>query len=65
MAAFSGAVSIGELNDFIAPSQACVVNLEGTKLSTLQDNDVSDHDAPVGAYMHTCYSMPTEADRLS
>ncbi len=25
--AFSGAVKLGDLNDFIAPSQACVVNL--------------------------------------
>ena len=24
---FSGAVKLGDLNDFIAPSQACVVNL--------------------------------------
>ncbi|PSC72354.1 cytosolic Fe-S cluster assembly factor narfl [Micractinium conductrix] len=32
MAAFSGAVKIGDLNDFIAPSQACVVSLEGGKL---------------------------------
>lgn len=30
---FSGAVKIGDLNDFIAPSQACVVTLEGNKLS--------------------------------
>jgi hypothetical protein len=28
MAAFSGAVKIGDLNDFIAPSQACVVALQ-------------------------------------
>lgn len=25
--AFSGAVKLGDLNDFIAPSQACVINL--------------------------------------
>jgi hypothetical protein len=29
--AFSGAVKIGDLNDFIAPSQACVVSLQGQK----------------------------------
>lgn len=29
MAQFSGAVKIGDLNDFIAPSQACVVSLNG------------------------------------
>lgn len=31
MAQFSGAVKIGDLNDFIAPSQACVVSLQGSK----------------------------------
>ena len=30
---FSGAVKIGDVNDFIAPSQACVVSLEGGKLA--------------------------------
>jgi hypothetical protein len=30
MANFSGAVKIGDLNDFIAPSQACVLNLDGS-----------------------------------
>ena len=30
---FSGAVKIGDLNDFIAPSQACVVSLEGGKFA--------------------------------
>jgi hypothetical protein len=31
MANFSGAVKIGDLNDFIAPSQSCVLNLDGSK----------------------------------
>ena len=31
MAGFSGAVRLADLNDFIAPSQACVVNLEDLK----------------------------------
>lgn len=30
MAQFSGAVKIGDLNDFIAPAQACIVNVDGT-----------------------------------
>lgn len=30
MAQFSGAVKIGDLNDFIAPSQACIVNVDGS-----------------------------------
>lgn len=40
--AFSGAVRIGDLNDFIAPSQACVVSLQGSKVS------LSAEDAQVG-----------------
>jgi hypothetical protein len=33
MAQFSGAVKLNNLSDYIAPSQACVVNLKGGKLS--------------------------------
>jgi hypothetical protein len=29
---FSGVVKLGDLNDFIAPSQACIVNLNGGKI---------------------------------
>lgn len=36
---FSGAVKIGDLNDFIAPSQACVVSLSGGKLVGVGDGD--------------------------
>lgn len=28
---FSPALRLGDLNDFIAPSQACVISLKGTK----------------------------------
>lgn len=38
--AFSGAVKIGDLNDFIAPSQACVVSLQGGKLEVAADAEV-------------------------
>lgn len=38
MAAFSGAVTISDLDDFIAPSQACVVNLQGNKIKEEDDN---------------------------
>ena len=31
MAKFSGAVRIGDVNDFITPAQACVLNLEDVK----------------------------------
>jgi hypothetical protein len=36
MAQFSGAVKLADLNDFIAPSQACVVNIHGQKDKALQ-----------------------------
>ena len=38
--AFSGAVKIGDLNDFIAPSQACGVSLQGGKLEPAADAEV-------------------------
>jgi len=40
MASFSGAIRIGDLNDFIAPSQACVVSLNGNKLETKDEQEV-------------------------
>jgi len=33
MTQFSGAVKLGDLNDFINPSQACIVALEGARRS--------------------------------
>ncbi|BDA43699.1 Cytosolic iron-sulfur assembly component 3 [Coccomyxa sp. Obi] len=36
MAQFSGAVKLADLNDFIAPSQACVVNINGRKEGAIQ-----------------------------
>lgn len=41
MASFSGAIRIGDLNDFIAPSQACVVFLNGNKLEAKDEHEVS------------------------
>lgn len=41
MAKFSGAVTVTDLNDFIAPSQACVVNLDGGKLQNASETFVS------------------------
>lgn len=43
MAEFSGAVRLGDFNDFIAPSQSCVVSLDGAKKAKLlvQLEDVS------------------------
>jgi hypothetical protein len=36
MATFSGVVRIGDVNDFIVPSQACVLNLDGRQVETAQ-----------------------------
>lgn len=38
MASFSSALKIGDLNDFIAPSQDCIVTLSG-KSSHVEIND--------------------------
>lgn len=35
---FSTAVKLGDLNDFIAPSQACVVNISGKPVQQTQDD---------------------------
>ncbi|KAK9826721.1 hypothetical protein WJX81_001163 [Elliptochloris bilobata] len=40
MAQFSGAVKLADLNDFIAPSQACVVTMSGDKVAELPSDDV-------------------------
>ena len=39
MAQFSGAVKLADLNDFIAPSQACVVTLSGKKIGELPSDE--------------------------
>jgi len=36
MGQFSGAVKLADLNDFIAPSQACVVSIHGKKEGQIQ-----------------------------
>ena len=42
MSSFSGAVKLADLNDFIAPSQACVVNLKDLKEKPIpQDVEVT------------------------
>ena len=52
MAQFSGAVKLADLNDFIAPSQACIVNVNGSGKAQLQ-LDSSDFDLrpEVGAHL--------------
>lgn len=42
MSNFSGAVKLQDLSDFIAPSQACVVKLDGSKKLDLQADDVGE-----------------------
>jgi hypothetical protein len=39
MAQFSGAMKLADMNDFIAPAQACVVTLNGAKLDELPSDD--------------------------
>ena len=39
MAQFSGAVKLADLNDFIAPSQACVVTMSGKKIENLPSDE--------------------------
>ena len=41
MSNFSGAIKLGDLSDFIAPSQACVVKLDGSKV-TLDTKDLGE-----------------------
>ena len=38
---FSGTVKLGDLNDYIAPAQACVVALQGGKLAPGQDDSAA------------------------
>eukprot|EP00208_Stichococcus_sp_RCC1054_P005795 CAMPEP_0206141238 /NCGR_PEP_ID=MMETSP1473-20131121/12200_1 /ASSEMBLY_ACC=CAM_ASM_001109 /TAXON_ID=1461547 /ORGANISM="Stichococcus sp, Strain RCC1054" /LENGTH=46 /DNA_ID= /DNA_START= /DNA_END= /DNA_ORIENTATION= len=33
MSSFSGTIKLGDLSDFIAPSQACVVKADGGKVT--------------------------------
>ena len=42
MSHFSGAVKLQDLSDFIAPSQACVVKLDGSKKLELQADDIGE-----------------------
>lgn len=42
MGKFSGAVKLQDLSDFIAPSQACVVKLDGSKKLDLQADVVGE-----------------------
>ena len=59
MAQFSGAVKLADLNDFIAPSQACVVNVDGSKKATLK-LDSSDFDIRPEVCGEVDYPQPCE-----
>lgn len=51
---FSGAVRLADLNDFIAPSQACVVNLKGSnKLQEEASDDVQLQPRPAKGFTQT------------
>lgn len=58
MAQFSGAVKIGDLNDFIAPSQACVVSLQGQQKQT-PSNAAAAAAAKVGAVYQVPCTHPS------
>ena len=47
MAQFSGAVRIGDVSDFIAPTQACVVNLDGSQKAAAPVRVFLPHRRPV------------------
>jgi hypothetical protein len=57
MAQFSGAMKLADLNDFIAPSQACVVTLNGTKLDDLPSDDA----LPVRLGRQVCKHVSSQA----
>lgn len=67
--AFSGAVKIGDLNDFIAPSQACVVSLQGGKLEPAADAEVQlqqrPHGGGGGGFSQTLPAAPDQAVKVS
>ncbi|KAL4424954.1 hypothetical protein ABPG77_009683 [Micractinium sp. CCAP 211/92] len=67
--AFSGAVKIGDLNDFIAPSQACVVSLQGGKLEVAADAEVQLQQRPRGGggggFSQTLPAAPDQAVKVS
>jgi len=41
MQSFSSAIRVGDLNDFIAPSQACIVGINSEISKDLKNHDVS------------------------
>ena len=55
MAQFSGAVKLADLNDFIAPSQACVVNINGSGKAQLH---LDSSDLELRPEVGTHLSMP-------
>ncbi len=57
MSNFSGAIKLQDLSDFIAPSQACVVKLDGSKKLDLQADDAGEVSAAVR--MHVCMFRST------
>ncbi|KAK9788454.1 hypothetical protein WJX73_008871 [Symbiochloris irregularis] len=67
MANFSGAIKLTDLNDFIAPSQACTVALNGSKLETnIQDGEVLLHKrAEVPGFSQTLPSGPNGSVKVT
>lgn len=59
MAQFSGAVKLADLNDFIAPSQACVVTLSGKKVGELPSDEAFAVRCPCDSRTSLCSHAAT------
>ena len=57
MAQFSGAIRISDLNDYISPSQACVVALKGSKLQVSVDAEEVGLQAAAGSVGTTSHGV--------
>ncbi len=61
---FSGAIKIGDLNDFIAPSQACVVNIGLGKSDKVGPDDGEVGSSPLGMRLDRMHSPMLAAAKL-
>ncbi|KAJ4980769.1 hypothetical protein NE237_031606 [Protea cynaroides] len=57
---FSPTLRIGDLNDFIAPSQACIVSLKGLKASTTTKQDKTENQEKVALPVKLPQSEPVK-----
>lgn len=50
---FSPALRIGDLNDYIAPSQACIISLKGIKLKSTRQDNLQEEVVPAAKSLNT------------